>query len=139
MKRMLCLVIGCLSLGGGAAAGAPDERLLSVLAAIRRDVSAVREATAESNSADKNLSEICFRVGILYTALQELAAFEGPRSKSVRELVGASKSLPSFCGDKERASHDPAPEAVPAGDLGRLSAELAHIDHRATLTRAPLP
>jgi hypothetical protein len=139
MKRMLCLIVGCLSLGG-VAAGAPDERLTSVLTAIRRDVSAVREATAESNSVDKNLSEICFRVGILYATLQELAPLAGPRSpKSVRDLVADTKTLPTFCGDKEKASHDPGSEAVPAGDLGRLETELAKIDHHATLMRSPLP
>jgi len=67
----------------------------------------------------------------------ELAGPQAP--KSVRELVADSKTLPSFCGDKEKTTHDPGSRAVPAGDVDRLKTELANIDHHATLMRAPLP
>jgi len=102
-------------------------------AEIQREVSAIREAIAESTSQDKNLSEICFRVGNLYTTLRyELEEITGEHpTKDVKALIADGKSLPSFCGDKEKATADPGYEAVPQHDLERLKVELGNIDRRA--------
>jgi len=53
------------------------------------------------------------------------------RPRCVRELIADGKSLPSFCGDKEKTKADPGYEQVPAGDLAWLGKELANMDRRA--------
>jgi hypothetical protein len=137
MQRVLVVVIAGLLLSP-AAEGAPDERLMTALAAVRRDVAAVRQAVSDGGGAGKNMNEICFRVGTLYATLHGLAEFASPRGfRSVRELVAGSKALPSFCGD--RVDQQSGYEGVPPGDIGRLKAELADIERRTTLSRAPLP
>ncbi len=138
MKRFTYLMVGLVGLEGAAMA-APRARIAEVTAEITREVAAVHEAIAERTPQDKNMHEICFRVGSLYTTLRyELEEITGDqRSKAVKALIADGKSLPSFCGDKEKARDDPGYEAVPLGDIARLEVELANIDRRATALRAP--
>src|SRR5438876_10224138 len=116
MKRIMCLLLGVVGLGGAATA-APPTRMAEVVAEIHRDVAAVNEAIAERTPSDNNLHEICFRVGNLYTTLRhELEEISGDHpSKEAKALIADGKSLPSFCGDKEKAKDDPGYEAVPSG------------------------
>ena len=138
MKRVMYLLVGLVGLGGAATA-APPARMAEVTAEIHHEVAAVNEAIAERTPRDKNMHEICFRVGNLYTTLRyELEEVSGDqRSKEVKALIADGKSLPSFCGDKEKARDDPGYEAVPPGDIARLKVELANIDRRATALPAP--
>ena len=136
MKLTIALVVGILGLcdAATAAAAAPRARMADVTAEIRREVIAVNQALAESTPQDRNLNEICFRVGSLYTTLRyELEELAGVHpSKDVEVLIADGKSLPSFCGDKEKAKADPGYEVVPAGDVARLHLELVNIDRRAS-------
>jgi hypothetical protein len=137
MRRALCFLAGGLCLGGAATAS-PNQRMTGVAAEIHREVAAIREAISESTAQDKNLNEICFRVGNLYTTLRyELEEIAGNQpAKEVKALIADGKSLPSFCGDKEKAKADPGYETVPAEDIARLKVELANIDRRAALLSA---
>ena len=133
MKRAMFLVAGVLGLGSAATA-APSSRMAEVTAEIHREVTAVNEALAESTPQDRNLNEICFRVGNLYTTLRyELEELAGThQSKEVKALIADAKSLPTFCADNEKSKADPGYEAVPAGDIARLKVEVANIDRRAS-------
>jgi hypothetical protein len=137
MKRAVCFLVGGLCLGGAATAS-PNQRMAGVAAEIHREVAAVQEAISESTSQDKNLNEICFRVGNLYTTLRyELEEIAGDQpAKEVKALIADGKSLPSFCGDKEKAKADPGYEAVPRGDIARLKVELGNVDRRAAVLSA---
>ena len=137
MKSVMCCLawlVGLVGLVGVAAAAAPTARMAEVTAEIHREVAAVNEALAESTPQDKNMSEICFRVGNLYTTLRyELEEIAGEQpAKAVKALIADGRSLPSFCGDKEKAKADPGYEAVPPGDIARLETELGNIERRAS-------
>jgi hypothetical protein len=129
------MLVALLGTAAPSAAPVPDLRLREIAKEIQGLISDVRQATAEATSADKNLNEICFRVGNLYqTARRDLQ--EAVRSKVspdplVVELIADAKSLPSFCGDKERTKADPGYEQVPRGNLARLEKELSNMDRRA--------
>jgi hypothetical protein len=131
---LLMVVVGL----GGAATAALPTRITGVEAEIHREVAAVNEAIAERTPSDHNLHEICFRVGSLYTTLRyELEEITGDQpSKEAKALIADGKSLPSFCGDKEKAKDDPGYQAVPSGDVARLKVELANIERRATALSA---
>jgi hypothetical protein len=136
MKNLMgVLLIPLLSATPTAAAGAPNARLREIAKEIRGLVSDVREAAAEATKTDANLPEICFRVGNLYQSSRhelEEALEDKPKSDPlVKELIADGRSLPSFCGDKEKVAADPGYEQVPKGDLARLEKELANMDRRA--------
>lgn len=137
MKRVMYLLLGVVGLGGAATAALPT-RMAEVEAEIHREVAAVNEAIAERTPSDNNIHEVCFRVGNLYTTLRyELEEISGDQpSKEAKALIADGKSLPSFCGDKEKAKEDPGYEAVPSGDFARLKVELANIERRATALSA---
>jgi len=133
MRRVMYLLLGVVGLGGAAMAALP-ARMVEVEAEIHREVAAVNEAIAERTPSDSDTHEICFRVGNLYTTLRyELEEISGDQpSKEAKALIADGKSLPSFCGDREKAKDDPGYEAVPSGDVARLKVELANIERRAT-------
>jgi chromosome segregation ATPase len=138
MTRSLCwLVVPICWASHSAAAAAPDSRLRAVATEIRGLIADVREATAEATDHDKNLQEICFRIGNLYQSarheLQEVSADKSKAHPAIKELIADSKSLPSFCGDKEKTKADAGYEQVPKGDLVRLERELGNMDRRAKL------
>ncbi len=105
-------------------------------------ISEVREAVKEASPRHNNANEICFRVGSLYQTLRhelDEARMEmnlSPKQKKLaNQLIADAKSLPSFCGDKEKATNDPGYESVPEGDLSDLQRELTNIDARARQLR----
>ena len=63
--------------------------------------------------------------------LEEAVRSNASPDRLVVELIADAKSLPSFCGDKERTKADPGYEQVPRSNLGRLEKELANMDRRA--------
>jgi hypothetical protein len=129
------ILMALLGTAAPAVAAAPDPRLREIAKEIRGLIADVRQATAEATKDDKNLNEICFRVGNLYQSarheLEEAARAKAGAHPLVAELIADAKSLPSFCGDKERTKADPGYEQVPRGDIGRLEKELANMDRRA--------
>jgi hypothetical protein len=130
-RSLWWLVVPLCWVSHSAAAAEPDSRLRAVATEIRGLIADVREATAEATDRDQNLQEICFRIGNLYqSARYELQEVTGDKAKAhpaVRELIADSKSLPSFCGDKEKTRVDAGYEQVPKGDLARLEKELAKL------------
>jgi hypothetical protein len=58
-------------------------------------------------------------------------------AENVKALIADAKSLPSFCGDKEKTKEDPGYERVPRGDIARLKTELASMDSRAAALAKP--
>jgi hypothetical protein len=136
MRRGTLLWLATLLLTtNSVAAPAPDARLRAIAKEIRGLIADVREAMAEATPKDRNLHEICFRVGNLYqSARHELEeALEGKTNDDTlaKELIADGKSLPSFCSDKEKMKSDPGYEQVPKGNLARLETELANMDRRA--------
>jgi hypothetical protein len=133
MRRTVLVVL--LGIATPSVASAPDPRLRGIAKEIRGLISDVRQATAEATKADKNLNEICFRVGNLYqSARHELEEAVGLTAKGdplVAALVADAKSLPSFCRDKEKTKADAGYEQVPRGDIVGLERELANMDRRA--------
>lgn len=136
-RSLLCLVVPVCWMSHSAAAAAPDSRLGAVAKEIRGLIGDVREATAEATDHDKNLQEICFRIGNLYQSaryeLQEIVDSKPKTHPAVTELIADSKSLPSFCSDTKKTKADGGHEHVPKGDLPRLEKELANMDGRAKL------
>jgi hypothetical protein len=129
------VLIALLGTAAPSAVAGPEPRLREIAKDIRGLIADVRQATAEATKQDKNLIEICFRVGNLYqSARRELEEAGGAKPTAdplAAELIADAKSLPSFCGDKERTKADPGYEQVPRGDLARLEKELANMDRRA--------
>ncbi len=114
-------------------------RVARIAAEMRNEVTAVDQAIAERTPTRPNLDEICLRVGDLHQTarheLEETLADEPAQPREARrlaeQLIADGKSLPSFCGDIEKAKQDPGPEAVPRGDIEALRKELACIADRA--------
>lgn len=129
------ILAALLGAAAPAATSGPDSRLRYIAKEIRGLIADVRQATAEATKANKNLNEICFRVGNLYQSsrheLEEALAAGAKADPLATELIADAKSLPSFCGDKERTKADPGYEQVPRGDIARLEKELANMDRRA--------
>jgi hypothetical protein len=129
------MLVALLGIATPSVASAPDPRLREIAKEIRGLISDVRQATAEASKANKNLNEICFRVGNLYQSarreLEEAVGATGKADPLVAELIADAKSLPSFCGDKEKTKADAGYEQVPRGDIARLEKELANMDRRA--------
>lgn len=134
---VVALVLGALA--AVAPAGEPKWGSRMVATEIREQIAAVRQAVADTERAQDNIEEICFRVGALYlSARRELeeatatnAAAPAREKKLAGELIKDSRSLPSFCGDGEKVRTDPGYEQVKKGDVANLSRELANMDRRA--------
>jgi hypothetical protein len=117
-----------------------SSRLARTAAEIRNRVAEVDRAIAERTPARPNLDEICLRVGNLHQTaryeLEENLADERTVPAEARRiadrLIQDAKSLPSFCGDDEKATQDPGYEAVARGDVAAVQKELANIAERAT-------
>jgi hypothetical protein len=112
---------------------------------IRGEIADINEALAEIAPKRSNLEEICFRVGSLYLTtrheLEEVAARHKTGSAQaqqlVTELLRDSRSLPSFCDDKEKVKKDPGFEQVKEGDVVDLKRELKNMDRWAKGLLAP--
>ena len=112
---------------------------------IRKEISDIHEAIGEITPQRSNREEICFRIGILYMTarheLEEVVAGQkdlpAQAKKLSAELIKDSRSLPSFCEDKEKVSADPGYEQVKHGDVADLKRELANMDRRAKALLAP--
>lgn len=112
---------------------------------IRGEIADINQALAEVAPKRSNLEEICFRVGSLYLTtrheLEEVAARHKDGSAQaqqlVTELLRDSRSLPSFCDDKEKVKKDPGYEQVKEGDVVDLKRELKNMDRRAKGLLAP--
>lgn len=112
-----------------------DERILRIARAIHIEVEEISASIAERSSADQNIEEICFRVGILYhLARRDLQGLlrKDPLGASekryARDTIRYSRLLPGFCGDEEKISMDPEQFRVPKGDVDDLLMELKAID-----------
>jgi hypothetical protein len=129
------LLIALLGTADPSAAADPEPRLRAIANEIRGLIADVRQATAEATKENKNLIEICFRVGNLYQSarreLEEAGDANATADPLAAELIADARSLPSFCGDKERTKAEPGYEQVPRGDIVRLEKELANMDRRA--------
>ncbi len=134
---------GFAALSAAVAFASPPERagagIGEVAQELRGEIADIHEALGEITPQRGNREEICFRVGMLYmTARHELeevvARQKDLPSKSKQlsaELIKDSRSLPSFCEDKEKVRADPGYEQVKAGDVADLKRELANMDRRA--------
>ena len=115
------------------------SRIATITAEMHDEVEAVNQAIAERTADRPNLDEICFRVGNLYQtarheleeSLAEQPALASEATRLAEQLVVDGKSLPSFCGDVEKATQDPGHEAVPRGDIEALRKALMSIAGRA--------
>jgi len=116
-----------------------DERLLRIAKAIRVEVEEITAAVADRTPEDKDLEEICFRVGILYHlarrdlqgVMKKAPPLTGPEKKYASDSVMTARSLSSFCGDMEKTSMDPGRVRITKGDVDELLIELKALDARA--------
>ena len=117
----------------------PNRRVVEVAKEVRGEIADIHEALAEVTPQRSNSEEICFRVGSLYMTtrheLEEVGESEKSLSAEIKqligELIGDSRSLTSFCDDKEKAKNDPGHEQVKKGDVADLKRKLANMDRRA--------
>lgn len=114
-----------------------QKKVRFIAAESHKVVGEIREAIREITPQRDNMHEICFRTGNLYQVLRHELEENGtqarltPKQKVlVNQLIADAKSLPSFCGDKEKAARDPGYEAIPEGDINELQRELTIIDAR---------
>jgi hypothetical protein len=118
---------------------ASNPRVAEVAKEIRGEIADIQEALAEVTPQRSNNEEICFRVGNLYMTtrheIEEVAKSEKGLSAQAKQLIGElikdSRSLTSFCDDKEKVKNDPGYEQVKKGDIADLKRELANMDRRA--------
>ncbi len=139
--------VALLLLSSAVAKPGPESKsaLIDVAREIRGEIVDVNEALAEVTPKRSNLEEICFRVGSLYLTtrheLEEVAAQHKGGSAQTKQLVAEllkdSRSLPSFCNDKEKVNKEPGYEQVKEGDLADLKRELKNMDRRAEGLLAP--
>lgn len=116
-----------------------DERLIRIAKAIRVEVEEISAAIAERTPEDKNLEEICFRVGILYHlaridlqgVMKKEPPLTEPEKKYASDSVMTARALPGFCGDKEKTSMDPGRVRITKGDVDVLVGELKALDAKA--------
>jgi hypothetical protein len=95
------MLVALLGIATPSVASAPDlPSLREIAKEIRGLISDVRQATAEASKANKNLNEICFRVGNLYQSarreLEEAVGATGKADPLVAELIADAKSLPQL-------------------------------------------
>jgi len=132
---------------GIARAAEPATGVREVAKEIRSQIKDIHEALGEITPKDQNTAEVCFRIGAIYQTsrheLEEVSGKQKDLSPSAKQLVEAlvkdSRSLPSFCRDKEKVKQDPGYEQVPKGDVADLKRELKNMDDRATRLLASLP
>jgi len=124
---------------------ASNPRVAEVANEIREEIADIHQALAEVTPQRSNSEEICFRVGNLYMTtrheLEEVAKSEKDLSANAKQLIGElikdSRSLTSFCDDKEKVKNDPGYEQVKKGDIADLKRELANMDRRAKSLLSP--
>jgi hypothetical protein len=138
--RLISVLILALTTMAIAEAEERNTDVQSVAQELRVEIKELHQALGEVTAKSKNTEEICFRLGTVYQTsryeLEEVAAKQSGMTTAAKELMGAlirdAKSLPSFCGDKEKIKQDPGYEQVPKGDVADLRRELKLMDERAS-------
>ena len=134
MVLLLCGFSGVSEAVPGVTGRTRDQPTIAAINEMENQIKDVFEAIREQTPEDKNLEEICFRLGILYqVSRNELpkltqAADQSNTRMFVINITSIARRLPGFCGDKEKIEKELSSVQIAKGDREGLKRELTILE-----------